>query len=207
MYDDTKLLFHVNYYLHHIVHYEHDNGGDMELVISSEDFRRLSPSTQKELLAVLMGGDGDGDIMFGLDEYEASSDFGSQGVPTNAGKKVFPINPAQATELLSNLAEKSQQTLRMFAEQELIAVDDLVGDGRPYKDMNDLKRSFVGAVNRRLRTVVGNRSAVLFSSDRDRQKIRVMSIAASALRVAMGIADPEVSDTCDGAAFEGVIEE
>lgn len=179
----------------------------MELVISSEDFRRLSPSTQRELLAVLMGGEGDGDIMFGLDEYEASSDSGVQGSPSNAGKKVFPINPAQATELLSNLAEKSQQTLRLFAEQERVAIDDLVGDERPYKDMNDLKRSFVGAVNRRLRTVVGNRSAVLFSSDRDRQRIRVMPISASALRVAMGIADPEVSDTYDGVDFDGVLEE
>lgn len=174
----------------------------MELVITSEDFRRLSPATQKELLAVLMGGDGDGDVMFGLEDYDSMPASVSQGSSASTGKRVFPINPAQATELLSNLAEKSQQTLRLFAVGERVSVDDLVGDERPYKDMNDLKRSFVGAVNRRLRTVVGNRSAVLFSSDRDRQKIRVMPAAASALRQAMGIAEPESNDTINGTDYE-----
>lgn len=174
----------------------------MDLVISSEDFRRLSPATQKELLAVLMGGDSDGDAMFGMDDYDSASASSTQGGSANAGKRVFPINPAQASELLSNLAEKSQQTLRLFAEGERVSVDDLVGEGRPYKDMNDLKRSFVGAVNRRLRTVVGNRSAVLFSSDRDRQKIRVMPAAASALRQAMGIIEPELNGEIDGIDHE-----
>jgi hypothetical protein len=179
----------------------------MELVITSEDFRRLSPATQKELLAVLMGGDGDGDVMLGLDDYDSMPASGSQTGSASTGKRVFPINPAQATELLSNLAEKSQQTLRLFAVGERVAVDDLVGEDRPYKDMNDLKRSFVGAVNRRLRTVVGNRSAVLFSSDRDRQKIRVLPTAASALRQAMGIPEPEGIDSYDGADFDGALDE
>ncbi|MBK9161149.1 MAG: hypothetical protein IPM27_06250 [Nitrosomonadales bacterium] len=179
----------------------------MELVITSEDFRRLSPATQKELLAVLMGGDGDGDAMLGLDDYDSMPASGSQVGSASTGKRVFPINPAQATELLSNLAEKSQQTLRLFAVGERVAVDDLVGEDRPYKDMNDLKRSFVGAVNRRLRTVVGNRSAVLFSSDRDRQKIRVLPTAASALRQAMGIPEPEGIDSYDGADFDGALDE
>jgi hypothetical protein len=179
----------------------------MELVITSEDFRRLSPATQKELLAVLMGGDGDGDAMFGFDDNDSMPASGSQGSGTSTGKRVFPINPTQATELLSNLAEKSQQTLRLFAVGERVAVDDLVGEGRPYKDMNDLKRSFVGAVNRRLRTVVGNRSAVLFSSDRDRQKIRVLPAAASALRQAMGIPEAEGIDSYDGADFDGALDE
>ena len=174
----------------------------MNLVISSEDFRRLSPATQKELLAVLMGGDSDGDAMFGMDDYDSVPGSNTQGGSTNAGKRVFAINPPQAFELLSNLAEKSQQTLRLFAESERVSVDALVGEGRPYKDMNDLKRSFVGAVNRRLRTVVGNRSAVLFSSDRDRQKIRVLPAAASALRQAMGIAEPEFNNAIDGADNE-----
>lgn len=179
----------------------------MDLVISSEDFRRLSPATQKELLAVLMGGDSDGDAMFGMDDYDAVPASSTQGGSANAGKRVFPINPGQASELLSNLAEKSQQTLRLFAEGERVSVDDLVGEGRPYKDLNDLKRSFVGAVNRRLRTVVGNRSAVLFSSDRDRQKIRVLPMTASALRQVMGIPEPEELDTYDGAEFDGALDE
>ncbi len=178
----------------------------MELVITSEDFRRLSPATQKELLSVLMGSDVDGDALFGLDDYESMSASGTLVGSASTGKRVFPINPAQATELLSNLAEKSQQTLRLFAEGERVSIDDLVGEGRPYKDMNDLKRSFVGAVNRRLRTVVGNRSAVLFSSDRDRQKIRVLPTAASALRQAMEIPEPQGLNSFDGADFDGAFD-
>ena len=179
----------------------------MDLVISSEDFRRLSPAAQKELLAVLMGGDSDGDAMFGMDDYDSASANSTQGGSATTGKRVFAINPAQASELLSNLAEKSQQTLRLFAECERVSVDDLVGEGRPYKDMNDLKRSFVGAVNRRLRTVVGNRSAVLFSSDRDRQKIRVLPVAASALRQTLGIPEPEGLDPYDGVDLDGALDE
>lgn len=88
--------------------------------------------------------------------------------------------------------QESQQTLRLFAERERVAVDELLGDGRSYKDMSDLRRSFVGAVNRRLRTVVGDRSVVLFSSERNRKRIRVLPATAFALRHAMGM--PELSD-------------
>ena len=178
----------------------------MELVITSQDFRRLSLATQKELLAVLMGGDGDVELMLGSNDYDSIPASNPQGGSPSTGKRVFPITPEQASELLANLAEKSQQSLRLFALGERVAVDDLVGEGRAYKDMNDLKRSFVGAVNRRLRTVVGNRSAVLFSSDRDRQKIRVLPVAASALRQAMGIAEPELDHESDGAENEYVFD-
>ena len=61
--------------------------------------------------------------------------------------------------------------------------------------------------NRRLRTVVGNRSVVLFSSDRDRQKIRVLPAAASALRQAMGIPELEGFDAYNDAVLEGAIDE
>ena len=50
----------------------------------------------------------------------------------------------------------------------------------------------MGAVNRRLRTVVGDRAVVLFSSDRNRTRIRLLPATAYALRQAMGI--PEMSD-------------
>ena len=86
-------------------------------------------------------------------------------------------------------------SLKSFATNSLTTTDDLIGEGQPYKDMNDLKRSFVGAVNRRLRTVVGHRGAVLFSSDRDKKRIRVLPLTASALRHVMGIAhQPPIDD-------------
>ncbi|MBU0752979.1 MAG: hypothetical protein KJ787_04070 [Gammaproteobacteria bacterium] len=184
----------------------------MDLVITSEDFRRLSSATQKELLALLMNGESERDATPELGDLEIfepqgatlNASFGS-GTPT--GKLVFSINAEQSDELLSNLAEKSQQTLRLFAIGERVAIDDLIGDSRPYKDMNELKRSFVGAVNRRLRTVVGNRSAVLFSSDRDRQRIRVLPGSAAALRNAMGIPEPEVEDAFDSSDYEDELDE
>lgn len=171
----------------------------MEIVITSDEFRRLSYATQKELLGFLVNGEGD--MMFGQDDTDAGVAVETSG-SSNPEKKVLPINSIQAAELLSNLAEKSQQTLRLFALGGRVDVKDLVGEGCPYKDMNDLKRSFVAAVNRRLRTVVGDRSAVLFSSDRDRQRIRVLPVAAAALRHAMGIPEPEPSGPAEAFDYE-----
>lgn len=172
----------------------------MELVITAESFRELSPAAQSEILALLLGTQdlvGRGALTSGMTMPRAG---GSNDNEETGKRKVFALSSVQATELLSNLAEKSQQALRLFAERERVAVDELLGEGRPYKDMSDLKRSFVGAVNRRLRTVVGDRSVVLFSSDRNRKRIRVLPATAFALRQAMGI--PELSDEDED--FEGI---
>lgn len=173
----------------------------MDLVISHGDFQHLSQATQQELLAILTGAER-GEPSVERDEVIEVGPFAEvplasydsdTGSPEPA-KRVIGISAEQAGELLANLADKSQQTLRLFAVAERVGIDELVGDERPYRDMNDLKRSFVGAVNRRLRTVVGNRAVVLFSSDRDRRRIRVLPSAAAALRQAMGIPDPDVGD-------------
>lgn len=156
----------------------------MQLHITSEEFRRLTPSTQRELLMLLTGDDG-------VEDYLGSEDFEPPSVVNGTGsgsdRRVVGITLEQAKDLLSNLADKSQQTLRLFAQSERVEIDALVGEDKPYRDMNDLKRSFVGAVNRRLRTVMGDRGVVLFSSDRDRKRIRVMPVTASALRYVMGL--------------------
>ena len=166
----------------------------MQLHITSEEFRLLSPSTQRELLALLTGEDYE-DEQAGAEDFEVSASTSSD---ADGAKQVISINREQTTELLANLAEKSQQTLRLFALAERVDIDDLVGAGKPYKDMNDLKRSFVGAVNRRLRTVVGNRGAVLFSSDRDKKRIRVLPMTAAALQHVMGIESEHVPVEPDG---------
>lgn len=173
----------------------------MDLVISHGDFQRLSAATQQELLAMLTGverglpnAEGDEGTDVGpLAEIPVTAYDGMPGYSESA-KRVIGISAEQAGELLANLADRSQQTLRLFAVAERVGIDELVGDDCPYRDMNDLKRSFVGAVNRRLRTVVGNRSVVLFSSDRDRRRIRILSLTAAALRQAMGIPDPDLGD-------------
>ena len=158
----------------------------MQIHITSDEFRRLSPATQRELLSLLIGDDGTEEDV-GAEDFDAL--MGGHSEHDNA-RQVININKEQTVELLANLAERSQQTLRMFALAERVEIVDLVGEGKPYKDMNDLKRSFVGAVNRRLRTVVGHRGAVLFSSDRDKKRIRVLPMTASALKHVMGIEAP-----------------
>lgn len=175
----------------------------MDLVLSQSDFRRLSQTTQQELLAVLSGGAAVRDVpnaerdevvkVSSLDEIPLAAYEGESGY-SDSEKRVIGISAEQASEVLANLANRSQQTLRLFAVAERVGIDELVGEDRPYRDMNDLKRSFVGAVNRRLRTVVGNRSVVLFSSDRDRRRIRILPYAAAALRQAMGIPEPDMGE-------------
>jgi hypothetical protein len=174
----------------------------MDLVISHGDFQRLSTATQQELLSVLTGvahgvsnADGDEGVDVGsFAEIPIPAYGGHSESSVDLAKRVIGISAEQASELLANLAAKSQQVLRLFAVAERIGIDELVGEECPYRDMNDLKRSFVGAVNRRLRTVVGNRAVVLFSSDRDRRRIRILPLTAAALRQAMGIPDPDIGE-------------
>ncbi len=82
--------------------------------------------------------------------------------PVLKTKTVIDIDEEQVEALLANLSEKSIETLRLFASGEPVVVNTLVGDGCPYASFLELKRSFVGPVNRRLRTVTQNRSAALF---------------------------------------------
>ncbi len=179
------------------------------IVLSPADFQKLSPGCQQEILGLLtrIGGS---ELEGGADEpfasygnppsYVSTSTVaaGIQETGNDSDKRVVNITAEQARELIANISEKSQKTLRLFAAAERVGLDELVGGDGPYRDMNDLKRSFVGAVNRRLRTVVGNRSAVLFGSDRDRRRIRVLPLAAAALRHAMGIPEPDVVEVFEG---------
>jgi hypothetical protein len=141
-----------------------------------------------------------GDRFFGLGEHvvfqgsemdhEWVSTAPTPGAAEVGVKKVIDITPNQARELIANVSEKSQDALRLFASGEPVLLEVLVGPNAPYRDLNDLKRSLVGAVNRRLRTVTEDRSAVLFSSDRDKTRIRVTPLTAAALRQALNIQEP-----------------
>jgi hypothetical protein len=181
----------------------------MMIVLSPADFHSLSLGCQQEILGLLTRIVGP-ELEAGTNEpvtsygdpltYVSSSTVavGPQETGSDSDKRVVNITTEQARELIANISEKSQKTLRLFAAAERVGLDELVGGDGPYKDMNDLKRSFVGAVNRRLRTVVGNRSVVLFGSDRDRRRIRVLPLAAAALRHAMGIPEPDVEEVFEG---------
>ncbi len=82
--------------------------------------------------------------------------------------------------------------LKLFAPGRSIALDELIGEHKPYANMTDLKRSFVGAVNRRLRTVTGNRQAVLFltvkpEATESTVQISVRTITAESLSLALSM--------------------
>lgn len=101
----------------------------MQLHITSEEFRRLTPATQRELLMLLTGDDG-------AEDYLGTEDFEPPSAASGSGRRVVGITVEQTKELLSNLADKSQQTLRLFAQSERVAIDALVGEDMPYRDMN-----------------------------------------------------------------------
>lgn len=180
----------------------------MMLTITTDDFSRLSASCQRELLGLLGYMDGDEGsednesipyedsyLRFPDEDYSFRLRSESQETPSGA-KRVIDITPEQAKDLIANISDKSIETLRRFAACEPIALDELFGENKPYSSLSDLKRSFVGAVNRRLRTVTGNRQAVLFltvKSDSPQADIQiaVRKVTAASLSHALGLSSIE----------------
>lgn len=176
----------------------------MMLIVTPEDLEKLSPTCRRELISLLgsRGAQAHGDEMpayFGDVEEPASSGFDQQsGGPTVDSiddvldeKRVVDLTVDQARELVGNISDESKKVLSRFAVGTPVAIEELIGDGKgQYHDFNRLKRSFVGAVNRRLRTVLRNRLAVLFSSDRDRKRIKITPVAAASLRQVLTVPEP-----------------
>jgi hypothetical protein len=163
----------------------------MMLVLSPHDFKKLSPACRSEILMLLMnGGEGsDMSLFAGTGEPEQEPVPETEEVVSEE-KQVISLTPAEAVDLLANISDRSSQSLKLFAPGQPVALDTLIGPNGLYRDYVELKRSFVGAVNRRLRTVSGNRNAALFSSDRDKTRIKVTAKTAQALRRVFGLSEP-----------------
>jgi hypothetical protein len=175
----------------------------MMIVVSPQDFKKLSRACQLELISMI--GFSVGNAEYPYDslavEDEAVADLYIQ-KPRHpvandivGDKQVIDISNEHAQSLIANISGKSLETLKLFAQGEPIDLNELVGTDKLYENFNDLKRSFVGAVNRRLRTVTGNRLAVLFStvkskSSEEETKIRVKPRTAAALRRVLDILEP-----------------
>lgn len=173
----------------------------MMLTITPEDFAKLSVSCQQELIGLLGFNadsnyvDSDESMPFEFSPEQISGEEYFQSTiesheATSSAKQVIDITVADAKDLIANISEKSIETLRRFTTVEPVNVDDLIGEMRPYSNLSDLKRSFVGAVNRRLRTVTGNRRAVLFltvstEGSESGARIAVRPQTAAALNKAM----------------------
>ncbi len=171
----------------------------MFLVLTMQDLARLSPELRAELKEFAFGrSDADYEelelpdwgISDGADleaEHNLAPPWPDSTERSGDSKKVIDISAEEAKALLGNLSAKSIETLRKFASGESVAFDSLVGPGNAYENLSDLKRSFVGAVNRRLRTVTRNRSAVLFRKidGEGGVSIAVRPMTAAALQQAM----------------------
>ena len=169
----------------------------MMIVITKHDIARMSPALRAELLNLMFeqseqwkpeisSNTGDSDDLY-FPYPSEPIDFGLDSEPpdSSVSKTVIEADMSDITRLISNLSEKSIETLKFFASTEPVAVEDLVGDEKPYASYIELKRSFVGPVNRRLRTVTKNRSAVLFrkvSENDDEIMIGVKQGTADAIR-------------------------
>lgn len=161
----------------------------MQITLSTEDIQRLSPSSRAEILQLLG---------WPMEETFAASQLASAGVDEageieeviNEEKQVVSLDAAEAKDLLANVSEKSKKTLKLFAQNQVVPMSELVGDGKFYDKQIQLKQSLVGAVNRRLRTVTSNRNAALFSSDRNQTRIKVTGRTARSLRRALQMPEP-----------------
>jgi len=175
----------------------------MMIVVSPHDFKKLSRACQLELISMIGFSIGDAEYPYDsiADEDGLTADIYMQ-KPRQplandivGDKQVIDITNEDAQSLIANISEKSFETLKLFAHGQPIELNDLVGEDKLYENFNDLKRSFVGAVNRRLRTVTNNRLAVLFSTvkskdGKEEARIRVKPRTAAALRSALNILEP-----------------
>jgi hypothetical protein len=183
----------------------------MMLVLTSGDIEQLSPEFRAELQRLLFDRKYE-EQLFIDDETERDRGFYSEGSSLQPGyigtpedsaterKRVIDITPAEAAGVIANISDRSLQTLKLFAEDRPIPLAELVGDDRPYENMTDLKRSFVGAITRRLRTVTSNKQAALFLKCRandcldGENAIAVRPSSARALRTALGFPEPSTGE-------------
>ena len=168
----------------------------MYIVLTARDLAKLSAHTREELQRYIFQGTtiasdealpydyNFDDIPYQEFDDEAAQSWPEAPIVSSDSKVVIDISPEQARSLIANLSAKSVEVLRRFASGETVALNDLVGAGKFYESFGDLKRSFVGAVNRRLRTVTRNRSAVLFRKEEGSEGtgIAVRPMTASALQ-------------------------
>ena len=175
----------------------------MMITLTARDFKRLSAPCQQELLALLTLNDVESQAdedHASLAEEEGARPVAGRGVKSrkpvppvsdsNRKKEILEISVEQARQLVANVNDSSKKTLKIFAERQLVPLKSLVGDNANYGNYAKLKRSLVGAVNRRLRTVTGNRDAVLFTSDATKSSIKIRPKSAAALRQALDVDEP-----------------
>lgn len=184
----------------------------MMILISPADFCRLSPACQQELLALftssgqssqsdlnrydsLGSGDGHTDLDRSAPASGGATSALSQSAKVSktrrkAKKWIVELSVDQARQLIANVSQRSQTTLQLFVYGGWVRVDSLVGPDKNYPNMTVLKRSLIGGITRRLRTVIGNRDAALFTTNSDKSALRLWPVNAGAIRQAFNLPEP-----------------
>jgi hypothetical protein len=180
----------------------------MMIVLTQHDIAQLSPQCRDELQRVLFGrtsepeGQQEEPFIFDgpPDDYLATVND-DQVEALRERKRVIDITREDAASLIANISARSLQTLACFTTGKTIALDDLIGPEGPYENLTDFKRSFVGAVTRRLRTVTRNKQATLFlrtsitdASGNERSAIAVRPDSAESLRLAMNLSSQQMKE-------------
>lgn len=135
----------------------------VSLVISEEDFARLSPDTRRELLS-----------FFGMEE-RTSGEGGAKPAPQATGQNAgqawdpdgdtpYPLNPREAKELIRGLSPTSRAILKTFCQHSdgkvgRASLEELI-EVSGHRDPQRLMKAIPG-ITRRLRTVTNNREAWL----------------------------------------------
>jgi len=184
----------------------------MMILISKADFCRLSPACRQELLALLTSsgqlsqsdlnsydssgsGDGRTDLERSAPVTKGIISAHAPLVPVsktrrNAKKRIVGLSVDQARRLIANVSLRSQNTLKLFVFGDWVRVDALIGPDKDYADLTVLKRSLIGGITRRLRTVTCDRDAVLFVGNSDKSALCLWPVNADALRQALNLPEP-----------------
>ena len=185
----------------------------MLITLDARDFRRLSAACQQELLALLALNDAESPA--GEDHAPLAEEDWARHLSDAAGrerpvvglginshlpvrpvgdqtrkKEILQISVEQARQLVANVNDRNKATLNMLAAKQRVPLNTLVGPGAAYSDNTQLNRSLVGAVNRKLRAVTGNRNATLFACDVAKSRIGLSAVSSAALRQALDVAEP-----------------
>lgn len=144
----------------------------MRFVIEPRDFKRLSTSTQSELLRMLAGG-GKAPVVADALSPEAAAN-GTAAGPKNKHLRLrwrepVDLTPDLAQRLLHGINQQHKDRLRLFAEsggrvrmRELLAHDGRATETDPEAADVRMLSHFEGAVTRRLRRILGDTEKVAY---------------------------------------------
>lgn len=146
----------------------------MRLVIEPSDFKRLSTSTQSELLYLLTNASPTRAEALSPDPAANAGGNGNATAikakrPRLRWREPVDLTPELTQRLMHGINQQHKDRLRLFAEnggrvrmRELLAQDGLAADGAPGAADVRVLSHFEGAVTRRLRRILGDDDKIAY---------------------------------------------